>query len=126
MFRIKISFEEKHSKPLIVRKAKAGQSILGICLEHGVTLLHECGGICACSTCHVYIERGEEYIEEAGQREKDMLARAHPFNKNSRLACQCVITEKKGEIDILIPSAKGGEKASNEESARPNDLHNGH
>ena len=103
MIRIKISYEKRDDKPSMERKGKTGQTILGICLDHHVPLPHECGGICACSTCHVYIHRGEEHLEEAGQREKDMLTRAMKSTNRSRLACQCVIRGKKGEIEVVIP-----------------------
>jgi 2Fe-2S ferredoxin len=109
MLRIKISYEKMDAETPMVRKGKTGQSILGICLDNQVKLRHECGGICACSTCHVYIKRGQEHLEEAGQREKDMLTRAVKSTNHSRLACQCVIRGKKGEIDVVIPAHENAE-----------------
>jgi 2Fe-2S ferredoxin len=102
MFSIKISFEGGE-KPRVIEKVRSGETILGVCLNHNILLRHDCGGIGACSTCHVHIFKGGSHLEEAGQREKDLLAKAIRCGDHSRLACQCVIVDKKGDIDVLIP-----------------------
>jgi len=60
----------------------------------------ECGGSCACATCHVYVD--PEWLEKAGERsemEEDMLDFAFDVRENSRLCCQIKVTD---ELDGLI------------------------
>ena len=75
-------------------------SILEIALGHGLEIDHACGGVCACSTCHIYVRSGVETCNEANDGEEDMLdnARALIVGK-SRLACQCV---PDGSRDIVV------------------------
>ena len=65
-------------------------SILNIALEAGVDMDHSCGGVCACSTCHIIVREGLESCNEATEDEEDMLDLAPGLDPNSRLACQCV------------------------------------
>lgn len=65
-------------------------SILEIALGHGVELDHACGGVCACSTCHVIVREGIESCNEAGDAELDQLDNAPGLTVKSRLACQTV------------------------------------
>ncbi|HEX6767608.1 MAG TPA: 2Fe-2S iron-sulfur cluster-binding protein [Polyangiaceae bacterium] len=50
-----------------------------------------CGGVCACSTCHVYVEEGAELLSDAGEDEEDILDKAFDVQMNSRLGCQAKI-----------------------------------
>jgi len=47
-----------------------------------------CGGVCACSTCHVYIEEGASLLSEASEDEEDILDKAFDVQMSSRLGCQ--------------------------------------
>ncbi|MGQ0628057.1 MAG: 2Fe-2S iron-sulfur cluster-binding protein [Phycisphaerales bacterium] len=78
-------------------------SMLEVALGNGINIEHACGGVCACSTCHVYIEQGEECLSGAVEAEEDRVEEAPGLQRNSRLSCQCVI-EKKGTIVVRIPS----------------------
>lgn len=60
-----------------------------------------CGGVCACSTCHLYIESGEEYLTEASEEEEDILDKAFDVRITSRLGCQAKVTGQ-GEITVRI------------------------
>jgi len=60
-----------------------------------------CGGVCACSTCHVYVTKGAELLSGAEEEEEDILDKAFDVRANSRLGCQSVI-EKDGEIEVEI------------------------
>ena len=60
-----------------------------------------CGGVCACSTCHVYVTRGKELLTEAEEDEEDILDKAFDVRRTSRLGCQATI-EKEGEIECEI------------------------
>jgi ferredoxin len=60
-----------------------------------------CGGVCACSTCHVYVTRGKELLTGAEEEEEDILDKAFDVKANSRLGCQSKI-ERDGEITCEI------------------------
>lgn len=50
-----------------------------------------CGGVCACSTCHVYVKEGLDDLSDASDREEDILDKAFDVKANSRLGCQSKI-----------------------------------
>lgn len=56
-----------------------------------------CGGVCACSTCHVYVTKGRELLRPAEEEEEDILDKAFDVRANSRLGCQAKILQE-GEI----------------------------
>ena len=65
-------------------------SILDIALEHDISIDHACGGVCACSTCHVVVLEGLESCNESSEEEEDQLDNAPGLQPESRLGCQCV------------------------------------
>ena len=65
-------------------------SVLDVALGHDVALDHACGGVIACSTCHVIVREGIESCGEPSDDELDMLDQAPGLEANSRLGCQCV------------------------------------
>ena len=74
-------------------------SILDIALAHGVDIDHACGGVCACSTCHVIVRQGLKSCSEATEDEEDQLDQAPGLELQSRLACQCV---PDGTEDLVV------------------------
>ncbi len=60
-----------------------------------------CGGVCACSTCHVYVTKGRELLSDAEEDEEDILDKAFDVRANSRLGCQSKI-ERDGVIECEI------------------------
>ncbi len=74
-------------------------SILDIALKNKVDIDHACGGVCACSTCHVVVRKGLATCNESTDDELDMLDNAYAVEMNSRLSCQCV---PNGTEDIVI------------------------
>ena len=77
-------------------------SILNAALEAGIDIDHSCGGVLACSTCHVIVREGLESCNEATDDEEDMLDLAPGLEPQSRLACQCVPNGSRALI-IEIP-----------------------
>jgi len=77
-------------------------SILNAALDAGIDLDHSCGGVCACSTCHIIVRQGLESCSEATEDEEDMLDLAPGLEPQSRLACQCVPNGTKAVI-VEIP-----------------------
>lgn len=84
-------------------KGAQGMSILEVCMAHGINIEHACGGVCACSTCHIYLEGGSDHISEPSEAEEDRVEEAPGLQRNSRLSCQCTI-EGNGPIKVRIPS----------------------
>ena len=74
-------------------------SILDIALAHDIDIDHACGGVCACSTCHVIVRQGLDTANEASEDEEDMLDSAPGLEIQSRLACQCV---PDGSQDVVV------------------------
>ena len=104
MYTIKFKFEEKGLEPITLTGIKPDDSLLEVALKNNIELHHNCGGVCACSTCHVYVEKGEDFLEELTDREEDFIDRAVNPRLNSRLGCQCVLLDGNGgEIEVTIP-----------------------
>ena len=74
-------------------------SLLTILLAAGIDVDHTCGGVVACSTCHVYVEEGGDSAPEPIDEEEDMLDFAPSLRETSRLACQCV---PDGSVDVRV------------------------
>jgi len=74
-------------------------SILDIALGAGIDLEHVCGGVCACSTCHVIVKQGLESCNEPTDDELDQLDEAPATTLQSRLGCQTV---PNGTMDLVV------------------------
>jgi 2Fe-2S ferredoxin len=75
-------------------------SLLDIALANGIELEHNCGGSCACTTCHVIVRAGEENLTEMQDDEEDRLDTAEGLTIHSRLGCQAVV---RGDVVVEIP-----------------------
>ncbi len=78
-------------------------SILSIALGSGIDIDHSCGGVCACSTCHVIIKEGLDSCNEATDDEMDQLEEARGLTMQSRLSCQTV-PDGTRNIRAVIPA----------------------
>jgi len=105
MATITFKFEEKGKQPE-THEIFQGESILDVALDNNIPLNHNCGGVCGCSTCHVYVENGEELFPEMSEREEEYVDRARDPKYNSRLACQCKLSEE-GDLIVVIPDQSG-------------------
>ena len=103
MYTIKILFEGE-KEPVVLKHVEAGESLLQICLAHGIELGHECGGICSCTTCCLYIEKGNDFLEPISRRENDVLGIKNKKSGKSRLGCQSLLLEGSGELEVTIPT----------------------
>ena len=79
-------------------EALVGESILDVALAHGIDLQHNCGGVCACSTCHVKIRKGSDQLKEMEDDEADQLDEAEGLALESRLGCQALILS---DVDVI-------------------------
>ena len=75
-----------------------GTSLLDAAEAAGVDLPSNCGGVCACTTCHVWIEDGLASLSEVEEREDDRLQEALGLSARSRLGCQA----KVGDADVVV------------------------
>jgi 2Fe-2S ferredoxin len=78
-----------------------GTTILRAAEKIGAPEGSACGGVCACSTCHVYVTKGRELLSEQEEEEEDILDKAFDVRPTSRLGCQAAIV-KDGEIEVEI------------------------
>jgi len=87
----KLPYHE-HGKP---------ESILDVALNFGIQLEHACGGVCACTTCHVHVKAGEQNLSEPDDDELDRLDMAADLQLNSRVGCQAIV---KGDVTVDMPA----------------------
>ena len=86
-------------------KALEGKSLLEVAQENKLNVEGACGGVMACSTCHMIVD--PEWIGElvnSTQEEDEMLDITWGVKKNSRLGCQIIVTEKLDGLVISLPS----------------------
>ena len=73
--KVKFTFED-NSIPEQVVEAMLGDNILELAEDHHIHINHNRGQVCACSTCHVYVENGEDLLSEISDAEEDFIDRA--------------------------------------------------
>jgi len=103
MYTIKFNFEQPGLEPITLTDIEDGQSLLEVALKNDIELHHNCGGVCACSTCHLYVEKGENFLEELSDKEEDFIDRAVNPKLSSRLGCQCLLHEGGGVVEVTLP-----------------------
>lgn len=88
--------------------AVVGQSLMKAAVANSVPGIDaECGGACACATCHVYIS--DDWLAQVGQpvaNEKEMLDFANEVQGNSRLACQITISAEMQGLVVSMPQSQ--------------------
>jgi 2Fe-2S ferredoxin len=77
----------------IETEVPAGTSILDAARRCGAQVGSACGGVCACSTCHVYVKEGLSALSPASEREEDIMDKAFDVQAQSRLGCQSKMRE---------------------------------
>ncbi|MCL4166102.1 UNVERIFIED_CONTAM: hypothetical protein GTU68_043895 [Idotea baltica] len=107
MAKVTFRFEQEGLGAVVVENAEVDLSILDIAEDHDVHLNHNCGAVCACSTCHIYVEKGGDDLEEISDREEDFIDRATNPRLESRLGCQAIILSDDAEIEVTIPDQRG-------------------
>jgi 2Fe-2S ferredoxin len=81
--------------------APEGASILDTLLANHIEIEHACEKSCACTTCHIVVREGFESLDEAEEKEEDMLDKAWGLEANSRLGCQAKV--RGADLTIAIP-----------------------
>src|SRR5262249_10092662 len=94
-----VTVEVDDAKYPLADHGKPG-SLLDIALANDIHLEHNCGGSCACTTCHVVVREGEDNLSPMEQDEEDRLDTAEGLTLHSRLGCQAVV---RGDVVVEIP-----------------------
>ena len=97
--KITFRFETEKDKVVTV-EIPEGDSILDAAHDNDIHLNHNCGAVCACSTCQVYIDKDMDSLPEISDKEEDFIDRAINPRITSRLGCQCLVT---ADIEVTIP-----------------------
>ena len=86
-------------------EAENGSTVMENAIKNAVPGIEaECGGACACATCHVYVD--EQWTDTVGQPEpieEDMLDFAYDVRANSRLSCQIKVTDELDGLVVTVP-----------------------
>lgn len=84
-------------------EAIEGWRVMEIIREHGLPIKAECGGACACATCHVYVD--EDWLGKLAEMrddEEEMLDEAFDVQENSRLSCQIIMDEALDGLKVKL------------------------
>ena len=87
-------------------EGEVGSTVMEAAIKNGVPEIEaECGGACACSTCHLYIDDAwREKVGEPSPMETDMLDFAFEVKPNSRLSCQIKVSDELDGLVVTTPS----------------------
>ena len=89
--------------------AETGSTVMESAIKNMVPEIEaECGGACACATCHVYVqEPWRELVGGPEQMEEDMLDFAFEVRPSSRLSCQIKVTDALEGLVVTTPERQG-------------------
>ncbi len=89
-------------------EATNGESVMEVAIKNSVPGIDaDCGGACACATCHVYVD--EAFMDKVGQpddMEQSMLDFAENVQANSRLSCQISVTDELDGLKVTTPESQ--------------------
>ncbi|MGB0720131.1 MAG: 2Fe-2S iron-sulfur cluster-binding protein [Bdellovibrionales bacterium] len=86
-----------------VLDAVEGWRVMEIIRDHGLPIKAECGGACACATCHVYVdEEWQGKLAAMSDEEEEMLDEAFDVEDNSRLSCQIIMSEALNGLKVKL------------------------
>ena len=104
----RITFIEASGKSRTV-DADDGSTVMETALRNGVPGIEaECGGACACATCHVYVaDAWIDKLPKAEQMEEDMLDFAFDVRPGSRLSCQIKVSAALDGLAVTTPEKQG-------------------
>ena len=104
----KINFVD-HSGETRTIDVENGATVMEAAIRNAIPGIEaECGGACACATCHVYVD--EAWTAEVGEpeaMEEDMLDFAYDVQPNSRLSCQIKVRDALDGLVVRVPERQG-------------------
>ena len=103
----KITYIEHDGTEHVV-DVKPGQSVMEGAVKHNIPGIDaDCGGACACATCHVYVDPA--WTGKTGEKsamEESMLDFAEAVEENSRLSCQIKVTDELDGLVVRMPESQ--------------------
>ena len=105
---VKITYIDSSGEARTV-EAEVDSTVMEAAIRNGIPeIAAECGGGCACATCHVYVdEKWMELTGKASDQEEDMLDFAYKVQPNSRLCCQIKVTANLDGLVVTTPERQG-------------------
>lgn len=102
---VKITFIQPDGSSQVV-EAEPGMTVMEAARLHNVPGIEaECGGACACATCHVYVEDAwREAVGNPSETEEDMLDFAFDVRESSRLSCQIKVADALDGLVVRVPA----------------------
>ena len=90
-------------------EAENGSTVMENAIRNAVPGIEaECGGACACATCHVYVDEAwTDIVGEPEAMEEDMLDFAYDVRPNSRLSCQIKVRDELDGLVVTVPERQG-------------------
>lgn len=82
----------------ITVEVQPGTTLLEAAEQAGAHVGHSCGGVCGCSTCHIWVRKGLDSLSEQSDQEMDRLDMGFDVRPYSRLSCQTEV----GSEDVLV------------------------
>lgn len=104
----KIIYKDHTGKSTTV-DAEDGSTVMETAIRNDIPgIVAECGGSCACATCHVYVDDAWiEKVGKAGPLEEDMLDFAYDVRPTSRLSCQITVSAELDGLVVTTPEQQG-------------------
>ena len=103
----KITYVEHNGTEHVI-DVKNGLSVMEGAVKNNIPGIDaDCGGACACATCHVYVE--ESWLSKTGDRsamEESMLDFAEGVEPNSRLSCQIKVSDELDGLRVTMPESQ--------------------
>jgi 2Fe-2S ferredoxin len=98
----KVTFVNPFERETHEVEVPAGTTLLEAARQVGAKMGSNCGGVCACSTCHCYVKVGMDALSEQEDREADRLDMGFDVKPNSRLGCQSIIEVPEAQLQVEI------------------------
>jgi 2Fe-2S ferredoxin len=102
---VKITYVQPDGSKQTV-EGEVGNTVMEAAKKHGIDGIEaECGGACACATCHVYVDAAwREKVGPPNEMEEDMLDFAFDVREESRLSCQIKVTAELDGLTVSVPA----------------------
>jgi ferredoxin, 2Fe-2S len=103
---VKIHAVDRQGKEYTL-EGREGWSVMEILRDGGLDIAAECGGACACATCHVYVQG--DWLDKTGDKsamEDSMLDFAESVEPNSRLSCQIKVSDALDGLVVKMPESQ--------------------
>jgi len=101
---VKITFIDSANNAQTI-DAEPGATVMEVAIKNDIQGIEaECGGACACATCHVYVDEAwQEKVGGPSPMEEDMLDFGYDVKPNSRLSCQIKVTDALDGLVLRVP-----------------------